>query len=242
MASAPRAGFATTRWSIVLAAGDESPQARDALATLCAAYWYPLYVFLRRRGQTAHDAEDLTQGFFSSLLERGALRAADPQRGRFRSFLLTSLQHYVVNEHHRATAAKRGGRVAHEPLDFDRAEARYAIEPRDADTPERAYDRRWTLTLLDRVLVRCKQEYESAGRSELFTRLSPLLTEGATDRPYAEIARELAMTEGAVKVAAHRLRESYRRLLRAEVADTVSSPDDVDAEIKHLLSAVHRSS
>jgi RNA polymerase sigma factor (sigma-70 family) len=231
--------FSTTRWSLVLAAAGGSPtDAREAWSILCNAYWYPLYVFLRRRGHTAQDAEDLTQGFFALFLERGAIHTADPQRGRFRSFLLTSLQHYVINEHHRASALKRGGRSVQNGLEFEAAERRYSLEPRDEETPERAFDRRWALTLLDRVFARCKEEYERAGKDRLFASLSPLLTQGTTDRPYAEIARDLGTTEGALKVAAHRLKDSYRRLLRDEVAETVSSPADVDAEIRHLLAAV----
>jgi RNA polymerase sigma-70 factor (ECF subfamily) len=226
---------------VLAAAGGSPTDAREALAILCADYWYPLYVFLRRRGHAAHEAEDLTQGFFGLLLERGAIHAADPQRGRFRSFLLTSLQHYVVNEHHRAAAIKRGGASVHQGLEFESAEGRYSIEPRDEETPERAYDRRWALTLLDRALVRCRDEYDLAGKGRLFAGLSPLLTEGATERPYADIARDLGTTEGALKVAAHRLRDSYRRSLRDEVAHTVSSPDEVDAEIRHLLAAVRSS-
>jgi RNA polymerase sigma-70 factor (ECF subfamily) len=231
--------FSTTRWSLVLAASSgSSTTAREALSMLCTAYWYPLYVFLRRRGHAPQDAEDLTQGFFAVFLERGAIHSADPGRGRFRSFLLTSLQHYVINEHHRGTALKRGGASVYYGLELETAEGRYAIEPRDEETPERAFDRRWALTLLDRVFTRCKKEYELAGKARLFASLSPLLTEGTTERPYADLARDLETTEGAIKVAAHRLKDRYRRLLRDEVAETVSSPDEVDAEIKHLLAAV----
>jgi RNA polymerase sigma factor (sigma-70 family) len=236
--TAPRERFSTTHWTLVLATAGETPEARDALATLCATYWYPLYVFLRRRGHTAHDAEDLTQGFFRQLLERQSIGAADPQRGRFRSFLLASLQHYVINEHARATAAKRGGSSAPQAFDLGDAEGRYSIEPREEDTPERTFDRRWALTLLNRVLARCKDEYQRTGRSALFAHLSPTLTRGATDRSYAEIGCDLGLSEGAVKAAVHRLRDRYRQLLRDEVAHTVSSPDDVDAEIRHLLDAV----
>jgi RNA polymerase sigma-70 factor (ECF subfamily) len=231
--------FSTTRWSLVLAAASgSSALAREALSALCAAYWYPLYVFLRRRGHAAPEAVDLTQGFFAAFLERGAIHTASPERGRFRSFLLTSLQHYVINEHDRATALKRGGTSVHQGLEFEAAEGRYSIEPRDDETPERAFDRQWALTLLDRVFARCKVEYERAGKHRIFASLSPLLTQGTTDRPYADLARELGTTEAALKVAAHRLKGRYRRLLRDEVAETVSSPDEVDGEIRHLLAAV----
>jgi RNA polymerase sigma factor (sigma-70 family) len=237
----PRGRFSTTRWSVVLAAAGDSPYAREALATLCTTYWYPLYAFLRRAGRSADEAEDLTQGFFVLLIQRGAIKTADPTRGRFRSFLLASLQHYAINEHHRANALKRGGGAAHDGFAITGAEARFVLEPRDDETPERAYDRRWALTLLDRVLVRCRGEYERAGKGLLFARLSSLQTEGATNQSYADIARELDTSEGAVKGAAHRLRQTFRRMLRDEVAETVSSLEEIDDEMRHLLAAVRPS-
>ena len=231
--------FATTHWSLVLAAGgDPSTAATEALSALCAAYWYPLYAFLRRRGHAPEDAEDLTQGFFRQLLERGAVRVADPSRGRFRSFLLTALQHYVINEHGKTDALKRGGGQRPQSLDVESAEGRYANEPRTDDTPEHAFDRRWALTLLDRALARCAAEYAASGRRALFDQLAPVLTAGDAGRPYDEIARDCAMTEGAVKVAAHRLRERYRRVLRDEVAQTVSSAEEIDVELRHLAAAL----
>ena len=233
---APKAPvFATTHWSIVLAAGGATPAAGDALAVLCRAYWYPLYVFVRRQGHGPHDAQDLTQEFFARLLAKRTLGAVAPERGRFRTFLLTAMDHFLINEWHRARTQKRGGGAPLLSLDDD-AEARYLREPADAITPEKFYDRRWALTLLDRVLVRLGGEMGAMGKAPQFEALKICL--GGGKHAYAEVARGLGMTEGAVKVAAHRLRERYRALIRAEIAETVTSSEEVDSEMRDLFAAL----
>jgi RNA polymerase sigma-70 factor (ECF subfamily) len=230
--------FATTRWSLVAAAKDPAaPQAREALADLCRLYWYPVYAYVRRRGHNHHTAQDLTQAFFARLLEKNDLAAADRTRGRFRSYLLTACQHFLDNEHDRETAKKRGGGRTRVPLDFADADGRYSREPADADTPERLFDRQWALGLLDRALAELRGEYAESGRGKLFDALKDCLTGGA-DVAYAELATRLGMTEGAVKVAVHRLRQRYRDRLRGLIADTVATDDEVDAEIRDLFAAL----
>ncbi len=212
--------FATTRWSLVLAAGgaaSAAQPARQALSVLCQSYWYPLYAYVRRRGHPPEEAQDLTQSFFVNLLERHTLESADPHRGRFRSFLLTALKHFLANEWERASARKRGGGRAILPLDadFHSAELRYVREPADTFTPERLYERRWAITLLDGVLADLKSQHESGERAKLFQHLKPYLTGDAHAPPHAQTAAELGMTEGAVQAAVHRLRRKYRELLRS---------------------------
>lgn len=230
--------FPATRWSLVLAAKENaSPDCRKALAELCRTYWYPLYAFVRRHGHTHEAAQDLTQEFITRLLEKGTFASVEPGRGRFRSFLLAACKHFLANEHDRATARKRGGGRAVLPLDFSDAEGRYGHEPAHAMTPERLFDRRWALALLDAVLVRLRREYETAGKGELFDRLKGHLT-GEGSRPHAEEAAALGMREGAVKVAAHRLRLRYRDLLRDEIGQTLADPAEVDDEIRALFAAL----
>ncbi len=225
--------FATTRWSIVVAAGGPTGEdARRALETLCSTYWYPLYAYARRRGQDRHAAEDLTQGFFATLLERGSVALADPQRGRFRAFLLTAFQRFAANEHERTSAQKRGGGVSTLSIDFDDGESRFTTEPSHEMTPEREYERRFALALLARVLGRVKAERADAAD------LLPYVGGAGDARPYAEIAALRGTTEGAVKVAVHRLRARYRECLRAEIRETVAEERDVDDEIRHLLEVV----
>jgi RNA polymerase sigma factor (sigma-70 family) len=242
MAGGGQPRFRTTRWSLIAAAsaGAPSPEAQEALAELCRAYWYPLYAFGRRRGYPPEDAEDLTQGFFSQLLERNALRRADPARGRFRTFLLTAFDHYVINEHDKASARKRGGGLRIEPLTGEDPERRYANEPRVEETPEHAFDRRWALALLTRVMARCAQLYERRRQRDRFIRLAPLLTGDSGDASYRELAADLGMTENAVKVAVHRLRKTYRRLLHDEVLQTVADADDVEDELRQLVDVLRR--
>ena len=227
--------FATTRWSVVLTAGAGSAAAGDALGTLCRAYWYPLYAFVRRKGNSPHDAQDLTQAFFARLLERGWLNQAVPERGRFRTFLLAAMDHFLINEWQAARAQKRGGGATPVSLDDD-GEARYLREPADAMTAEKVFDRRWALTLLDRVLARLGAEMTALGKAAQFEALKFCL--GGEKRAYAEVARILGMSEGAVKVAVHRLRERYRALIRAEIAETVASPAEIDAEMRDLFAAL----
>jgi RNA polymerase sigma-70 factor (ECF subfamily) len=237
--------FATTDWRLIAAArGGDVPRARQALGELCAAYWYPLYAYLRRRRHPAEEAQDLTQGLFAHLLEkeRAFLAGLGPEKGKFRSFLLTALQHYVADERDRAAARKRGGGRAvfsiEIAIDLPGAEGRYAAEPAHDLTPERLFERRWALTLLDRVLDGLGAEMATAGKGALFDRLGPAVLTGGEAASYAEIAAELGMTEGAVKIAAHRLRRRYRELIQAEVARTVERPEEVEDEIRALLAAI----
>lgn len=231
--------FTTTHWSVVLAAGQgDAAQAGDALEELCRTYWYPLYVYVRSRGYGPHDAQDLTQQFFARFLEKGSLNLADPARGRFRSFLLRSLQNSLADDWKRTHRAKRGGGAVVLSLDGVAAEARYAAEFTTPMTPERAYEQRWALTLLERVLGRMREDYARVGKARLFEALQDFLwgPEGSASR--ATLAQDLALTEGALRVAIHRLREHYRERLRAEVAHTVSDPGEVDAELRHLIQVI----
>lgn len=233
--------FVTTRWSVVLTAGhSDTTHARAALEKLCQTYWYPLYAYVRRRGHSPADAQDLTQAFFARLLERNWVGRADQQKGRFRSFLLSALNHFLADEWDRVRAQKRGGGVAPLPLQFDTAETRYGHEPADQVTPESSYERRWALTLLDEVLHRLRSEYEQEGRAELFAALHPCLVGDRTSQPYAELAVELGVSEGTVKSAVHRLRQRYRQLLRDEIAQTVAESGEVDEELRHLFAVLAR--
>ncbi len=234
-----RRRFATTRWSQVLAAGQApTSDSREALSRLCELYWYPLYAYVRRWGYDADEALDLTQGFFARLLEKHYLRAADPSRGRFRSFLLASLKHFLANERDRAGAVKRGGRATVLSLELENAEGRYSLEPPDLETPETVYERRWALALLERALLRLRREFEAAGRQALFARLEGYLTGERDTGPYRDLGEELGMSEGAVKVMVHRLRRRFGSLLREEISETVSSPDEVEDEIRELFRAL----
>lgn len=231
--------FATTHWSIVLAAGDPTDRdSQQALAELCGAYWYPLYAYVRRRVGDPHEAQDLTQAFFAHLLEKGGIGRADPERGRFRSFLLTALKNFLANEREKAGAAKRGGRVSRVPLDFATGESRYRIEPVDNLTPEMLYERRWILTLLDHVLETLRRELAAAGRAEQFEQLKHALTGEATAEQYERAAKALGVSAPAARQAAYRLRRRYRELFRAEVAKTVADEADVEQEISRLLEAL----
>jgi RNA polymerase sigma-70 factor (ECF subfamily) len=231
--------FATTHWSWIQAARDgRSSQARDALASLCAAYWYPLYAFVRHSGHKPHDAQDLTQAFFLRLLEKDYLRTADRARGRFRSFLLASLKHFLCNEYDSARARKRGGGRAVLSLDLDDAETRYRREPAHQVTPERLFERRWALTLLDQVLDRLRAEWTDADKQKLFEALKPLLTGEKSAESYGALAMACATTEGAIKVHVHRLRRRYRELLREEIGRTLQDPGQVDEEIQELFGAL----
>jgi len=238
--SAAEAGvFATTHWSVVLAAGQsESPGAQEALAKLCQTYWYPLYAFVRRQGHSPHDAQDLTQEFFARLLRSHYFAAADPKRGRFRSFLLGSIKHFLAHEWEKGRALKRGGGQVLISLDGPAGETRYALEPPDNVTADKIFERRWALTLLEQVLARLQEDYAASGKRQLFQELKPTLTGEKCAGSYVEIGSRLGLNEGAVKVAVHRLRQRYGELLREEIAHTVASPEEVEEELRHLLSAL----
>ena len=225
---------------MVLAAGGNatSKDTREALTTLCETYWYPLYAFLRARGHSAADAEDLTQAFFARLLEKHTLRHADPGRGRFRSFLLASLTHFATNEHDKDDAKKRGGGIPALSLEFERAEGRFQREPATDETPEKVFDRRWALTLLDCVLARLRKEMIQGDKGSQFEQLKTYLVGDQPQLSYAQSARALGMSEGATRVAVHRLRKRYRDLVRDEIMQTVSSPEEIEGELKHLWSSV----
>lgn len=230
------ARFEQTRWSTVVAAGGDSTKAHKALEHLCETYWYPLYAFVRREGHGADDAQDLTQEFFARLLEKRWLVGVDREKGKFRSFLLVAMRHFLVNEWDRAHRLKRGGGATVFSLDAQSAEDRYALEPADSMTADRIFERRWALTLLEQVLSRLRQEFMAAGREKLFDELKVALIGGKA--PYAEIATRLNLSEGAVRVAVHRLRVRYRDLVRAEIAETVATEEEVDAEVQHLFAAL----
>lgn len=236
--SATGGRFETTRWSVVLAAGS-APEAerRAALESLCAASWPPLYAFARRDGAPPEAAADLVQGFFADLLGRDGIGAADPERGRFRTYLLAAFRHYRSRVREKERAAKRGGGAVPIRLDVEIGERGYLAEPADDRTPERIYARRWALGLLDRVLGRLAGEYDGA-RAALFAELRPRLTAGGDAPPLAAVAARLGMGVGAVKVALHRMRRRYRDLLRAAIAETVSSPEEVDDELGQLMEAL----
>lgn len=238
-AAAANRHFATTQWSVVLAAGDGARQdSREALAELCRAYWYPLYAYVRRRVDDVHEAQDLTQAFFGHLLEKQAIAKADRARGRFRAFLVTALKNFLANEWEKARAEKRGGGRAAIPLDFEAGESRYRIEPADKLTPEMLYERRWILTLLDHVLEGLRSELAEAGKGEQFELLKDALTGEATAEQYERAAEALGISAAAAKQAAYRLRKRYRQRFREEVARTLADGEDVDEEIGRLLSAL----
>lgn len=232
----PAGDFETTHWSLVVAAGERgSSQADEALATLCDRYWQPLYAYVRRTGHSLHDAQDLTQQFFVKLLDKEYLRVADSQRGRFRSFLLASLKHFLANERKSQRAQKRGGNRHVVSWDFVAAESLLAAEPHDQMTPAMLFDRRWAVLLLETVLARLEAEFTERGKQESFQHLKPLLAGDSDAQPYQQVADSLGSNEAAVKMAVHRLRRRYRELLREEIAQTVADPRDVDDELRQLF-------
>ena len=239
MPRAPAGCFVTTHWSVVLAAGrSDTTRARAALEQLCRNYWHPLYAYVRRAGYSREEAQDLTQEFFARLLAHNTVARADPSRGRFRSFLLASLKHFLAHEWEKARAQKRGGRAQIISLEFDTAETHCAQPVAPGDTPDRAFDRQWALALLDVVLGRLRREYRDAGREDLFLGLKDTLTGGRAEIPYRDLGASLGMSEAAVKVAAHRLRRRYRELLREEIANTVAGPAEVEEELQHLFASL----
>jgi RNA polymerase sigma-70 factor (ECF subfamily) len=236
--SSPRE-FTTTHWSVILLAGSATSEDADkALEHLCRAYWYPLYAYVRRQGHAASDAQDLTQDFFARFLERRHFRLADPHRGRFRTFLLSSLKNFLINEWEKSRAAKRGGTSVIFSLDEQDAEGRYLAEPVDGLTPERIYEKRWAVALLDQVMTRLRDQYTANGRGQLFDALKPYIWDDVMADGYDSVSARLGMSDGSLRVAMHRLRESFRELLRTEVACTVESPAEVDEELRHLVAAL----
>ena len=230
--------FATTHWTVVVAAGGRATaQAELALEELCRTYWYPLYAYVRHRGYSKPDAEDLTQGFFAAFLRRNYLSGLDAEKGRFRAFLLAAMKHYLANEWDRAGRLKRGGGEAPLSLDWQSADTRYQIHPADALSPDKLYDRAWAVTLLEQVIGRLHDESVSAGKEAVFAALKPFLMVGKQALPTASAATALGLSEGAVRVAVHRLRRRYRELLRAEIAQTLADPGQIDEEMRALLGA-----
>ena len=231
--------FATTHWSVVqLAARNDTARAQRALSELCSEYWYPLYVFVRRQGSTPHDAQDLTQEFFARFLAGNYLAEVSREKGKFRAFLLACFKHFLANERERAHAAKRGGGQRTISFDEAHAEERYRLEPTPESSPDKSFDRGWAMTLLNGVLAKLRSEFARDGKAPMFEKLKPCLSGSRESQSYAEIARDLGMTEGAVKVAVHRFRQRYRDLLRSEIASTVSSEAEVDEEIRYLFSVL----
>jgi RNA polymerase sigma-70 factor (ECF subfamily) len=235
-----RAGeFNTTQWSMVLLAGQSHASRADAaLESLCRTYWNPLYAYVRHRGHSRPDAEDLTQAFFARLLEKKYLKLATQERGRFRSFLLKSLQHFLVNEWVRSRAQKRGGGREIFSFDADVAERQYLQQPAEPLAPERLYGKLWAMTLLERAMDRLGASYAAAGKEELFEGLKPLMLSEASREATRDRIRALGLSEGAAKVAIHRLRKRFREFVRAEIAETVATPDEVDGELHCLMAAM----
>ena len=234
-----KACFVTTHWSAVMTAGHaDTVRARDALAQLCETYWYPLYAYVRRRGQSPADAQDSTQEFFSRLLAGNWVGDADRTKGRFRTFLLTALNRFLANEWDRARAQKRGGGVMSISLDTEVAESRYYADMQNAPTPDRLYDRQWAISLLDRALTRLEAEHQRSGKAAEFAVLSPALTAERGEIPYATLATRLGLSEAAARMAVHRLRKRFREVFREDIAQTVAEPGEVEEEIRHLLAAL----
>lgn len=230
--------FVTTRWTVVLAAGRRSsPEADRALEELCRTYWYALYAYVRRRGHTREDAEDLVQSFFLRVLEKNYLEGVTSEKGKFRAFLLASLKHFLANEWDRAGRQKRGGHVTTLSLDWNDADTRYQIDPADQLSPDKLFDRSWAITLLERVLTRTRDEMTVENKAGEFDCLKPFLTVPGRSIPYSEVAAALGKTEAAARVAVHRLRHRYRQLLRDEIAQTLSHPEQVEEEMRALFQA-----
>jgi RNA polymerase sigma-70 factor (ECF subfamily) len=233
------AEVATTQWSQVLAARDgDDTEGREALEALCQTYWQPLYAYIRHQGSSPDEARDLTQGFFAEFLEKDFLSSVDPEKGRFRAFLLASLRNFLSHERDRERALKRGGGVTTLSLDVEAGEAGYASRPSTATTPEEVFERRWASTVLDRAMDRLEEDARASGDESRFVVLKRYLTSGTEQQPYSSLARELEMTEAAVGAAVSRLRKQFGRCLRAEVGEIVVNPAEVDDELRHLLAVV----
>jgi RNA polymerase sigma-70 factor (ECF subfamily) len=236
--ASPSPHFATTRWSVVLATQRED--AREALETLCRAYWYPLYAYTRRAGHDVEEAKDLTQAFFAAMLEKDWLQVAAPERGRFRSFLLTMLKRFLINEWHKNASMKRGGNITHVPLDAEDAERRFATEPEMS--PDAMFERRWAMTLLDQTLAALEEEFTAAGKQEAFQAMKHCLTLDRDHIPYAELAARTGFSEGAARVAVHRLRKRFREVFRESITATLADGEDVETEMRHVVAVLGVSS
>jgi RNA polymerase sigma factor (sigma-70 family) len=230
--------FNETHWSMIIAAGRKDSRAEEALQNLCKVYWYPLYAFVRRQGHNRQDAEDLTQAFFARLLARDDLAAVDRAKGRFRSFLLASMKHFLANEWDKTQARKRGGGKQILPIDFEDSESKYAVEPTHDITPDKLYDRRWAITVLDQVMVKLRKEMNREGKIDQFEQMKIFLTGSKGEVRYAKVAENLGISETAVKTAVHRLRKRYRRLLNDVISETVETKQDVERELRYLLAAL----
>ena len=236
--SAPGDVFATTHWTVVLEAGRRStPQSDRALEQLCKAYWFPLYAYVRRRGHTKEDAEDLTQAFFARFLEKNYLVGLSAERGRFRAFLLAALKHFLANEWDKSQRAKRGGNITHLSLDWQTADTQFQVAAVNEPSPDKAFDREWAVALLGKVIDRLQAECAVDGHGEQFAELKVFLTAGKGELSHADAARKLGMEETAVRVAVHRLRKRYRQLLRDEIIQTLADAADVDEEMRALFGA-----
>ena len=238
-ADAVTSAFHTTHWTVVLAAArTDGPQAHEALGKLCRTYWYPLYAYVRRRGYSEHDAEDLTQGFFAHVIERDSIQRVARDKGRFRSFLLAAFNYFIADERDRSEARKRGGKCEILSLNVRDAESRYVNEPAHEQSPEKIFEHRWAMTVLDQVLSQLAQEFTDAGKRELFERLQPFLVKGTVASTYADAAREFGLSEDALKKAVQRMRRRYHQLFREEIAKTVSGPEEVEDELRHLCAVL----
>lgn len=231
--------FYTTHWSVVLAVAHcDGPRAQEALAKLCQTYWYPLYAYVRRRGYSAPDAQDLTQEFFTKLLERRSLARATPELGKFRSYLLTAMKYFLASEWKHSRAQKRGGGSPLLSLDWAAAEQRFDLEPATHASPDKLFEHQWAVAILAGALKRLEQQYQSAGKAHLFNDLKHSLSGTRESQPYAELALRMRLSEGALKVIVHRMRRHYRGLIRDEIANTVNDPREVDAEMRHLFNVL----
>ncbi len=238
-AGAGAAQFATTRWSLVLSAGHRSsPDSQRALESLCEAYWFPLYAYVRRRVPDIDEAQDLTQAFFAELLEKNVVGSATPERGRFRAFLLTAFKHFLSKQWVKAKAQKRGSGRAPISLDFEEGDSQYRIEPSAGLTAEQLYDRQWAVTLLGQIMERLEDEFVQGGKAKQFQQLREFIIGEHSGTTYSDVASKLNMTEAAARMAAHRMRRRYRELLREEIAQTVAGSDDVDDEIRNLFATL----
>lgn len=232
--------FATTQWSLVVAAAKKDSQvdSGEALEQLCGNYWYPLYAYVRRRGFSADESSDLTQAFFAQLLEKNSIEHADPDRGKFRTFMLTSLKNFISNQWRSEQAQKRGGHLKKISLEIARGEEKYALEPVESVTPEKLFDRRWAMTLLTTTFDKLQTEYEKNNRQSLFEKIKPYLVGNNDKVPYKDVSDALGITENAVKVAVHRLRKRCGVLLREEIAQTVSSEEEIDEELRDMFATL----